>query len=163
MGNPPNVDPEELARGELREETGLIAASMIHLGSTWIAYGFLRQKPHICPATELTRANTDADPEEHYLVRRAVSIAKFAEMILDGQLLDVIGGATRHFKGAEIPPPRMSILRIQSSPRRPARPRRCIMEVTSWRELAWQRTSVLPLGCAGRLSCRGRTASSFVP
>ena len=30
----PDVDPEELARGELREETGLIAASMTRLAST---------------------------------------------------------------------------------------------------------------------------------
>jgi len=42
----PGVDPEELARGELREETGLIAASMTCLGSTWIAYGFVHQKEH---------------------------------------------------------------------------------------------------------------------
>src|ERR1019366_3988567 len=37
-------DPEELARGELKEETGLEAAEMIRLGSLWIAYGFTRQK-----------------------------------------------------------------------------------------------------------------------
>ena len=31
-------DPEELARGELKEETGLHAAEMTHLGTLWIAY-----------------------------------------------------------------------------------------------------------------------------
>jgi ADP-ribose pyrophosphatase len=67
------VDPEELARGELREETGLIAASMTRLGSTWIPYGFVHQKEHVYLATDLTRA--DPDPEEHDLVLRAVSIA----------------------------------------------------------------------------------------
>ena len=36
--------PEELARGELKEELGLDAAHMTHLGTLWIAYGFLRQK-----------------------------------------------------------------------------------------------------------------------
>jgi ADP-ribose pyrophosphatase len=84
----PDVDPEELARGELREETGLIAASMTRLGSTWIAYGFVHQKQHVYLATELTRASTDPDPEEHDLVLRAVSIAKFEEMILDGTIRD---------------------------------------------------------------------------
>src|SRR6185503_11912395 len=33
-------DPEELARGELKEETGLHAAEMVYLGFLWIAYGF---------------------------------------------------------------------------------------------------------------------------
>src|SRR5947207_15829192 len=36
-------NPEELARGELKEETGLHAAKMIRLGHHWIAYGFTRQ------------------------------------------------------------------------------------------------------------------------
>ena len=40
-------NPEELARGELKEETGLEAAEMIHLGRLWIAYGFTRQKQHV--------------------------------------------------------------------------------------------------------------------
>ncbi|MGA2539069.1 MAG: NUDIX hydrolase [Terracidiphilus sp.] len=37
-------NPEELARGELKEELGLHAAEMTYLGWLWIAYGFLRQK-----------------------------------------------------------------------------------------------------------------------
>src|SRR6201996_9097830 len=60
-----DVDPEELARGELREETGLIADSMTYLGMLWIAYGFTRQKQHVYLATGLTPAGTDPDPEEH--------------------------------------------------------------------------------------------------
>jgi 8-oxo-dGTP pyrophosphatase MutT (NUDIX family) len=84
----PGVDPEELARGELREETGLIAAHMTPLGSTWIAYGFAHQKQHVYLATGLTHASTDPDPEEHDLVLRAVSIAQFEEMILNGTILD---------------------------------------------------------------------------
>jgi ADP-ribose pyrophosphatase len=52
----PGVDPEELARGELREETGIRAATMTYLGSTWIGYGFTRQKQHVFVATGLTHA-----------------------------------------------------------------------------------------------------------
>src|ERR1035437_6981526 len=33
-------NPEELARGELKEETGLEAAEMTCLGELWIAYGY---------------------------------------------------------------------------------------------------------------------------
>ena len=40
-------NPEELARGELKEETGLLAEKMIYLGAHWIAYGFTRQKQHV--------------------------------------------------------------------------------------------------------------------
>src|SRR5581483_306423 len=57
-----NVDPEELARGELREETGLTAASMMRLGEMWVAYGFARQKEHVFLATGLTPGATDRDP-----------------------------------------------------------------------------------------------------
>ena len=34
------IDPLELARAELREETGLLAAEMRHAGRLYLAYGF---------------------------------------------------------------------------------------------------------------------------
>jgi 8-oxo-dGTP pyrophosphatase MutT (NUDIX family) len=83
-----DVDPEELARGELREETGLVAARMIRLGSLWIAYGFAKQKQHVYLATGLTQAETDPDPEEHDLVVKTASIAEFEQMLLDGTIQD---------------------------------------------------------------------------
>lgn len=84
----PDVDPEELARGELREETGLVATSMIYLGTMWIAYGFTKQKQHVYLATGLTQAGTDPDPEEHDLALKTVSIADFEQMLLDGTIQD---------------------------------------------------------------------------
>jgi 8-oxo-dGTP pyrophosphatase MutT (NUDIX family) len=83
-----DVDPEELARGELREETGLEAARMTFLGTLWIAYGFARQKQHVYLATGLTLRSTDLDPEEHDLVVRTVSVADFEQMLLDGTIQD---------------------------------------------------------------------------
>jgi ADP-ribose pyrophosphatase len=83
-----DVDPEELARGELREETGLAAAKMTFLGTLWVAYGFLRQKMHVFVATGLTEAGTDRDAEEHDLVLRTASIAEFEQMLLDGTIRD---------------------------------------------------------------------------
>lgn len=82
------VDPEELARGELREETGLEAARMTSLGSLWIAYGFARQKQYVYLATGLTQTSRDPDPEEHDLVVRTASIAAFEQMLLDGTIQD---------------------------------------------------------------------------
>jgi 8-oxo-dGTP pyrophosphatase MutT (NUDIX family) len=83
-----DVDPEELARGELREETGLAAAKMTFLGTLWIAYGFAQQKMHVFVATGLTAAGTDPDAEEHDLVPRTVSVAEFEQMLLDGTIRD---------------------------------------------------------------------------
>ena len=42
-----DVVPEELARGELREETGLSAERMTHLSTLQIAYGVMNQKQHV--------------------------------------------------------------------------------------------------------------------
>jgi ADP-ribose pyrophosphatase len=83
-----DVDPEDLARGELREETGLVAASMIRLGAMWIAYGFARQRQHVYLAAGLTYQARDLDPEEADLTVRTASIAEFEEMLLDGTIED---------------------------------------------------------------------------
>jgi 8-oxo-dGTP pyrophosphatase MutT (NUDIX family) len=80
--------PEELARGELREEIGLDAAQMTCLGINWIAYGFTRQKQHVFLATGLTPAPGDRDAEEHDLVPRSFTIEEFEQMMLDGTIRD---------------------------------------------------------------------------
>ncbi|HEY1986492.1 MAG TPA: NUDIX hydrolase [Terracidiphilus sp.] len=81
-------NPEELARGELREELGINAERMTCLGSTWIAYGFTRQKQHVYLATGLTHGTQQLDPEEHDLVVRSVPIAEFEQMMFDGVIRD---------------------------------------------------------------------------
>ena len=77
-------NPEDLARGELKEETGLHAAQMTYLGWMWIAYGFTHQKQHIFLATGLTQSDKEPDPEEHDIVVRSVPVDEFEQMILDG-------------------------------------------------------------------------------
>ena len=81
-------NPEELARGELREETGLEAAEMTHLGDLWIAYGFTRQRQHVYLATGLTEGVREPDAEEHDLAVRSVTVAEFEEMMLSGVIGD---------------------------------------------------------------------------
>jgi ADP-ribose pyrophosphatase len=80
--------PEELARGELREEIGMDAAQMTHLGSVWIAYGFTRQKQHVFLATGLTPAGKDPDAEEHDLTVHSFPVSEFERMMLDGTIRD---------------------------------------------------------------------------
>jgi 8-oxo-dGTP pyrophosphatase MutT (NUDIX family) len=81
-------NPEELARGELREETGLEAAQMIYLGPMWIAYGFTRQRQHVFMATGLTQAEKEPDPEEHDLVIHSVAVDEFERMMREGVIQD---------------------------------------------------------------------------
>ncbi|WP_263360065.1 NUDIX domain-containing protein [Acidicapsa ligni] len=82
------IDPEELARGELKEEIGMHAESMIYLGWLWIAYGFANQKQHVFLATGLTPTEKEPDPEEHDLIVHSVTIAEFEQMMLDGTIRD---------------------------------------------------------------------------
>jgi 8-oxo-dGTP pyrophosphatase MutT (NUDIX family) len=80
--------PEELARGELKEEMGLDAAQMTHLGTLWIAYGFLRQKMHVFLATGLAHTEKDPDPEEHDLIVRCLPVEEFEQRMLNGTVRD---------------------------------------------------------------------------
>jgi ADP-ribose pyrophosphatase len=82
------VAPEELARGELKEELGLEAASMIQLGTLWISYGYAKQRQHVFLATGLTHTDKDPDPEEHDLIVHTATIADFEQMMLDGTIRD---------------------------------------------------------------------------
>jgi ADP-ribose pyrophosphatase len=77
-----------LARGELREETGLTAERMTQLSTLQIAYGVMNQKHHVFLAEGLTLGAPEPDAEEHDLEVRRVSVAEFEAMILDGTVVD---------------------------------------------------------------------------
>jgi ADP-ribose pyrophosphatase len=83
--------PEEMARGELREETGLIAARMTYLTTHQIAYGVMNQKHHIFLAEGLTHAphpDHAPDPEETDLEVHRIPVPDFETMILEGKIVD---------------------------------------------------------------------------
>jgi len=82
------IVPEELARGELKEETGLTAASMLQLGAVQIAYGVMAQKQYIYLATGLAHGDTERDVEEHDLIVHRVPVAEFERMLLAGEIVD---------------------------------------------------------------------------
>jgi ADP-ribose pyrophosphatase len=83
-----DVDVEAMARGELREETGLVAGRMTKLADLWIAYGAMRQSHAVYLAEELTPGETERDPEEHDMTVHRVSVAEFEAMLLDGRIMD---------------------------------------------------------------------------
>jgi 8-oxo-dGTP pyrophosphatase MutT (NUDIX family) len=83
-----DVVPEEMARGELREETGLTAKRMTLLSTLQIAYGVMNQKQYVFLAEGLTVGEATPDAEESDLVVRRVSVVEFEEMIVDGTIVD---------------------------------------------------------------------------
>ncbi|HEY0786959.1 MAG TPA: NUDIX hydrolase, partial [Acidobacteriaceae bacterium] len=83
-----DVDLEQLARGELREETGFTSQTMVYLGPMYVAYGFASQMQHAFLATGLVPGATDFDAEEHDLKLLPVKVADFERMLGTGEIRD---------------------------------------------------------------------------
>ncbi len=83
-----DIVPEELARGELREETGLLADSMTRLATFQIAVGVMAQEQHTYLARGLKQGPTQRDAEEHDLQVHRVPVSEFEAMLLTGRILD---------------------------------------------------------------------------
>lgn len=81
-------DPEELARTELREETGLRARTMTPLGFLNCAHGTSGQGFHAFMATGLEQGEPDREPTEQDMRHERVSRAEFRRMIADGRITD---------------------------------------------------------------------------
>jgi 8-oxo-dGDP phosphatase len=80
--------PEELARMELAQETGLRAGRMTHLGSLAAAHGMTNQYGEYYLATELTPGPSDLEPEELGLKHEWVPRDEFEQMVRDGRIVD---------------------------------------------------------------------------
>ena len=83
-----DVDPDEIARKELREETGLVAENLECLGEIHIACGYANQKTYAFLATGLTQSERNPDAEEHDLAVRKVSLAELERLIRDNIIRD---------------------------------------------------------------------------
>lgn len=84
----PGADPLQVARGELREETGLTASRMIHAGDFFQGYGHSTQVCHVFLAEGLDRGEVALDAEEQGLVTRCVRAAEFERMLRTGEIAD---------------------------------------------------------------------------
>ena len=80
--------PTELARAELREETGLSAGSWTHLGHLCTAYGFCGQGFDVYLAEDLTPGPTDREPAEQDMTHRLVSTREFRALVASGAITD---------------------------------------------------------------------------
>jgi 8-oxo-dGTP pyrophosphatase MutT (NUDIX family) len=79
---------EELARAELREETGLRAAELRHLGHLATAYGFCSQGYDVWLATDLTQGEAERELTEQDMEQRLFPATEFERMIQAGELFD---------------------------------------------------------------------------
>ncbi len=84
----PDIVPEELARGELKEETGLTAGRLTQITTLQIAYGVMNQKHHVFLAEDLNPGIAEPDHEETDLTVHRVPVAEFESMLLDGRIVD---------------------------------------------------------------------------
>jgi 8-oxo-dGDP phosphatase len=81
-------DPQDLARLELAQETGLRASQLTLLGYLHSSHGTSGQGFHVYLATGLTAGRPEREPEEQDMRHRWVSRAGFKDMIRDGRITD---------------------------------------------------------------------------
>ncbi|MDQ1738217.1 MAG: hypothetical protein QOH56_4468 [Pseudonocardiales bacterium] len=80
--------PAELAAAELREETGITAASWSHLSHQYAAYGYSSQGYDIYLASDLTHGAPEREPTEADMRHQWFSEAEVRAMIGNGTLAD---------------------------------------------------------------------------
>ncbi|QRM32014.1 NUDIX hydrolase [Microvirga sp. VF16] len=90
----PAIDPLELARAELREETGLTAETMRHVGHLFECYGYSNQGFHIYLAQGLRQGETYREQTEQDMISRAFPIDEVLAMITEGVVKDAATVAT---------------------------------------------------------------------
>lgn len=84
----PGVDPLELARAELREETGLTAETMIHAGHLFECYGYSTQGYNIYLAGGLRAGEAERESSEQDMISRAFPVDEVLRMVTEGTIKD---------------------------------------------------------------------------
>jgi ADP-ribose pyrophosphatase len=82
----PGSNPKQVALGELEDETGFKAKSLIKLGHLFEAYGFSNQGFHAFLDTGLEEGTVDRDNEEQDMLTASFSLGEFNDMIRSGQI-----------------------------------------------------------------------------
>jgi 8-oxo-dGTP pyrophosphatase MutT (NUDIX family) len=83
-----HVEPAELAARELREETGLRAASLVALGQLDVAPGMSSQRGWVFLATGITEGEHEREHEEQDMHSEWFSREQVERMIRDGDITD---------------------------------------------------------------------------
>jgi ADP-ribose pyrophosphatase len=86
----PDADPAVLAAGELREETGLVAGSMLHAGVIFQGPGYCTQRGHVFLATDLRQHAPQRESSEQDMLCQAFDLSVFEAMIRDGTVQEAM-------------------------------------------------------------------------
>jgi 8-oxo-dGTP pyrophosphatase MutT (NUDIX family) len=92
----PHARPEDLARGELAEETGLRAHSVEHLGRLYFAYGISDQSVDVWLATGLEPGEQALEETEAGLRVGRFGVGELEAMIARGEVCDAASVAAWH-------------------------------------------------------------------
>jgi ADP-ribose pyrophosphatase len=84
----PDVSPEDVARQELAEETGLQAGRMVKVGFFYEAIGYSTQGFHLFLAQDLVAGKAQREETEQGMTMEHISIEKFERMIVEGEVTD---------------------------------------------------------------------------
>ena len=84
----PGEEPATTAAREVREETGYAAASLTHLGATWMAPGFCDEYIHYYLATDLTEDPLPQDHDEYIGTPVRLTIDELETAIRSGEIND---------------------------------------------------------------------------
>lgn len=84
----PDLDMLEVARAELREETGLVAESFKVLGKLFEAYGFSNQGFTVFLASDLTQGRSNLEVSEMGMVCRRFELEEMWSLIENGLMRD---------------------------------------------------------------------------
>lgn len=82
------ADPLARARTELREETGLLAETVAHVGKLYLAYGFCTQAYDVFLATGLTQGERHLELDEQGLVAAFMTVTELEQRIIGGEVVD---------------------------------------------------------------------------
>jgi ADP-ribose pyrophosphatase len=83
-----DIAPLDIARAELKEETGIEAGNFDYLGAIIIAVGYSSQKTHAFVATALRHGASLPDAEEHDLTLHEMSVTQFEELVRANRIRD---------------------------------------------------------------------------
>lgn len=84
----PAMDIQTQVWKELREETGLINASLMQLGHPYEAYGFSNQGFYVFLATDFVQGERELETTEVGMENKTVTIAEFEQMVQVGEIKD---------------------------------------------------------------------------
>ncbi len=87
-GPAPGTEPEDVARTELAEETGLRAGRLEHLGRLFFAYGLSAQPFDVWLATELVQGERSPEATESDLRCAPFAVRELEAMLADATIKD---------------------------------------------------------------------------